>query len=201
MTVLAPHWLVTLWDRLGLPPGWINRGLRFGPKYTQGTFAILRHDPQSNTAGLMPVFYKTAEVARRVAARLRTLADGNNYAAVVMPDDFIILDEHQRRLSTKHVKNTYGIFCWNQAGNHAVRIHIMPVFYKNPADAQQEVDQLRTLADGNKYAAVVTPIDFIVSPERPDEEPHATSHQAPARPEGGCGVSEAQNFPTPWASG
>jgi hypothetical protein len=46
--------------------------------------------------------------------------------------------------------------------------------------------RLRTLADGNNYAAVVTPIDFIVSPERPDEEPHATSHQAPARPEGGA---------------
>ncbi len=171
MTVLTLHWLVTLWDRVGLPPGRINRGLRFGPKYIQGTFAILCHDPQAKTAGLMPVFYKTSEVARRAADRLRQLADGKSYAAAMMPAEFVVLDEHQRRLSTKHLKNTYGIFCWSQAGNPTARADIMPVFYKNPADAQQEVDRLRMIADGNNYAAVVTPIDLIVSPERLDEDP------------------------------
>ena len=79
---------------------------------------------------------------------MRTLADGNNYWAVAMPDNFIILDEDQRRLSTKRLRNTYGIFCWNQAGNLPTRIDIMPMFYKNPNDAQQEVDRLRTLVDG-----------------------------------------------------
>jgi len=171
MTVIAPHWLVTLWDQLGLPPGRLNRGLRIGPKYIQGTFAILCHDPQDKTAGLMPVFYKTSEVARRAADRMRQIADGKNYMAVMMPADFIVLDEHQRRLSTAHLKNTYGIFCWNQAGNPNARADITSMFYKNPADAQQEVDRLRTLADGNNYAAVVTPIDFIVSAERLDEDP------------------------------
>jgi hypothetical protein len=119
----------------------------------------------------MPIFYKTSEVAQRAADRLRQLADGKSYFAVMMPAEFVVLDEHQRRLSTKHLKNTYGIFRWNQAGNPTARADIMPVFYKNPADAQQEVDRLRTVADGNNYAAVVTPIDFAVSPERLDEDP------------------------------
>jgi hypothetical protein len=78
-----------------------RQGLRLGPKYVEGTYAILFLESQSSMLlggdtsayQVMPVFYKTAEVAIRAVRRLQQLGDGNTYAVAVMPGDFIVSPE------------------------------------------------------------------------------------------------------------
>jgi hypothetical protein len=77
-----------------------KRGIRFGAKYTEGTCAVLELDPvgsmllgDASSFRVMPVFYKTPEVAIRAVRRLQQLGDGKTYAVAVMPRDFIISAE------------------------------------------------------------------------------------------------------------
>src|SRR5262249_16933282 len=106
--------IITLWDFLGLPLRWVYRGIRFYPKNTKGTFAILCLHPRSQTPSVMPVFYRTVEVVVNVVHRLRSLEDGNTYWPVAMPLAFEIYDEYKRRLNVNNLQNTYGIYCCNQ---------------------------------------------------------------------------------------
>ena len=77
-----------------------RRGLRFGVKHIEGTYAVLQLESQSSMLlgdtsafNVLPVFYKTPKVAIRAARHLQGLADGNTYAIAVMPGDFIVSPE------------------------------------------------------------------------------------------------------------